>query len=266
MRTSHPWFDGLPDRYVTGHRGAAGYCPENTMVSFRRAVDDGVHALEMDVRLTSDHHLVVIHDETLERTTNGIGSIHEKTLSALKALDAGYRFTEDEGKTFPWRDRGIEIPTLNEVADAFPKQRLIIEIKSNDEATAKAVARFCKERALPERFLIASFHDHATSVFREYAPGYATGASRREASEFVIRAFLGHAYRNPLFYNALMLSMTYYRLPILTPRVVEAAHLHKLHVQAWTINDPDIMHNLYEMKVNGITSDYPDVAVRMATA
>ena len=116
-------------RPVIGHRGAAALAPENTIISFERAVADGADAIEFDVHVSADGHVVVIHDPTLDRTTDGTGAVAELTLERIRAADAGARFTRD-GMEHPYRGRGVRVPTLTEVLDRFPALPMLIEIKT----------------------------------------------------------------------------------------------------------------------------------------
>lgn len=225
------------------------------MESFQRAAAFGAHALEMDVHLSADGHLVVIHDERVDRTTNGSGPVAGKTLAELQELDAGYGFTQDDGQTHPWRGRGLRIPTLDEVADAFPGHHFTIEIKPGGRAVAEALAAFCKRRNQPDRFLAGSFHDDAMRYFRAHAPDHATGAGRAEAKRFILRALFGRPPLPTPHYHALIVSRKHRGIPIVTSNVVSAAHAIGLHVQVWTVNEEPVMRHLYEIGVNGITSD-----------
>src|SRR5574340_1218890 len=108
-----------PTPRVFGHRGAAALAPENTLPSFALALALGADALELDVHGTRDGVIVVIHDDTLERTTKGQGAVRDHTWSALSQLDAGYHFTHD-GRTFPFRGQGVRLPTLDAVLQRFP--------------------------------------------------------------------------------------------------------------------------------------------------
>ena len=117
---------------VIAHRGGWGLWPENTLFAFQNAVDLGVDMLELDIRGTKDGHIVVFHDSRLRRTTNGTGRVNEFTLEELKKLDAGYQWSPDDGKTFPFRGKGIVIPTLKEVFESFPEMRISIEIKDRE--------------------------------------------------------------------------------------------------------------------------------------
>src|SRR5512133_1950014 len=115
-------------RIVIGHRGAAARFPENTAASFDHAVSLGVDAIEFDLRVSRDGVAVVIHDPSVDRTTNGTGLVSELTLADLKKLDVGAKFTPD-GRTFPWRGRGLQILTFDELLDRYPSIPLLIELK-----------------------------------------------------------------------------------------------------------------------------------------
>ncbi|MCP4421279.1 MAG: glycerophosphodiester phosphodiesterase, partial [Chloroflexi bacterium] len=114
---------------VLAHRGWRGCYPENTMLAFEKAAELPIDGLEIDIHSTSDGVLVVFHDDSLERTTNGNGRIQDYTFAELQKLDAGYRFTPDDGQTFPFRGQGITIPILAEVFETFPRLWINIDIK-----------------------------------------------------------------------------------------------------------------------------------------
>src|ERR687883_338619 len=115
---------------VVAHRGASARAPENTLRAFKLALEEGADALELDVHATTDGIAVVVHDPTLDRTTDATGTVSKLPLERVRAADAGARFSPDGGRTFPWRGRGLRIPTLDEVLVAFPTTPLIIEIKA----------------------------------------------------------------------------------------------------------------------------------------
>ena len=149
----HPLLDtkALP---VVGHRGNAAHAPENTIESFRQAVAIGVDALEMDVHLTSDGQVVVIHDPTLDRTTNLSGRVDRMTLTDLRRADAGASFTKD-GRTWPYRGKGLTIPTLEEVLTTFPAMPLLIEIKT--PVASRAAREVIERHNAVDRCIVASF-------------------------------------------------------------------------------------------------------------
>src|ERR671915_463263 len=116
---------------VIGHRGASAEAPENTLPSFLRAIEQGVDAIELDVHVTADDIPVVMHDPTVMRTTSGEGAIATTSLRRLRELDAGARFTPDRGATYPYRDTGVRVPTVEEVLDAIPSEMpMLIEVKA----------------------------------------------------------------------------------------------------------------------------------------
>ena len=127
----HPFLAG-GNPLVMAHRGGQGLWPPNTLFAFERAVEMGADILEMDIHASADGVLIVHHDDTVDRTTNGSGAIRDHTLTELKELDAGYHWSADGGETYPFRGKGMRIPTLEEVLEAFPKTRLNIDIKPDD--------------------------------------------------------------------------------------------------------------------------------------
>ena len=143
------FFSGLLPR-LFAHRGASGEAPENTLAAFHRAVTLGIEYIELDVHLSRDGHVVVIHDATLERTTNGSGTVREQTLAQLQQWDAGYRFSPDGGATFPFRAMGVTVPTLAEVFQQCPGVKFTVEIKPEEPAIEEqviAVVRACEREA-----------------------------------------------------------------------------------------------------------------------
>src|SRR5918994_6298404 len=112
------------------HRGASALAPENTIDAFRLAVEAGAGGLELDVHMTRDGHIVVIHDATVDRTTNGSGAVSEMTLAKLRGFDAGHTFSPDGDPTRPYRGKGVRVPTLVEILEEFPELPVNIEIKA----------------------------------------------------------------------------------------------------------------------------------------
>ena len=143
-------------RLVIAHRGNSMHAPEDTIESFRQGVALGADGIEFDVRLSADGVAVLMHDPMLERTTDGSGPVAARTAAELATLDAGYRFTRDSGLSFPYRGRGIRIPTLEEVLASFPDTACILEIKA-PEATDQVM------RAL-ERHGVDCSHVHVSEL------------------------------------------------------------------------------------------------------
>ena len=173
-----PFLQG-PRPLAFAHRGGSLLWPENTMLAFRGAVEMGYRYLETDLHATRDGALVLIHDDTLERTTNGSGPAWEHTLTELKLFDAGYHFSPDGGLTYPYRGQGVTVPTLEEVMEAFPEVRLNVEIKQEQPPAVAAVADFIEKRGLHDRLLVASFRDRVIRDFRSASGGaVATSAAQ----------------------------------------------------------------------------------------
>jgi len=253
----HPFLD-IPGPIVMAHRGGQGLWPPNTLFAFRQAVALGVDVLEMDIHSTADGVLVIRHDPTVDATTNGRGHIREMTLAEIKALDAGYAWTNDGGLTFPFRDQGITIPTLEEVLNALPKMRLNIDIKPEEPAVVPPFCRLLRDTSSLERVLVGSFHDPQLRLFRQLCPQVATAAGIQETTLFLglVTAFLADAYQG----RAEAFSIPEYqgRLHVVTPRFVSAAHAHNMQVHVWTVNELDDMRRLLSWGVDCLITDYPD--------
>jgi len=237
-------------RPVIGHRGAAAYAPENTMESFQRAVALGAEALEFDVRRTADGEAVVLHDPTLDRTTNRTGPVGALTLAQLAGVDAGYHFSEDGGRTTPFRGRGVTIPPLREVLAAFPGVPVMIEIK--EPGVQAAVAQALRDTGAAARAVVAGSDWRALAAFRE-AP-FILGASRRD----IARLYFGIGEPDRAC-RAYAVPAAYYGLPVPTRRFVRRAGRRAATVHVWTVDDARSAIHLWRNGVNGIVSNRPDV-------
>jgi glycerophosphoryl diester phosphodiesterase len=252
----HPLLDPTA-RPVVGHRGNAAHAPENTLESFRQAVASGVDAIEFDVRLSGDGHVVVIHDATVDRTTDGTGRVSHSSLDALRRVDAGARFTPDGGKTFPYRRQGLTIPTFAEVLSAFPTLPLLIEIKSADAAlpTRQLIEAHGAER----RCVVASFHDDVTPTFA--GSGIALGASTSDVRRLYLPALFG-ARRSRVPFDTVCIPTRHRRLPLPIRGLVRMLEPAKVNVHIWTVNDPGKARRLWKKGVRAIISDDPAAIIR----
>ena len=240
------------------HRGGAGIAPENTLAAFERAVSLGVDVLELDIRSTSDGELVVLHDSTVDRTTNGSGSINQMTLAEAKKLDAGYNWTKDGGQTFPFRGKGVAIPTLKEVFSAFSKMKFNIEPKPQTPATdLKSFCKLIREYKLTDSVVVGSFNQGIIEEFRGECPEVATSASTTEVRNFLTMYKTGLSRSASPAMQALQVPENI-GLQIVTKEFIEAAHERNLEVHVWTVNKSEDMKRLLEMDVDGIMTDYPD--------
>jgi len=254
----HPfWATTTPPR-VIAHRGGRGLWPENTLYAFRRAADLGADVLEMDLRQTADGVLVVLHDETVDRTTDGSGPVAALTLSKLHELDAGYRWSPDGGATHPHRGQGLTVPSLKEVFSALPRARMNLEIKTRGATLSGPLCELIREHRMEHLVVVASFGQEAVDAFRAACPGVATAATADEARRFLRLTAL---FLDPLFEpraEALQVPERFGKLDVLTPKFVRAARRLNLKIDVWTINDPDDMKRLIALPVDGIMTDYPD--------
>lgn len=240
------------------HRGGAGLWPENTLVAFQGAIELGITHLETDVHLTRDGELVVFHDARLERTTDGHGFLRDHDLADLLRLDAGYRFSPD-GRTHPWRGKGIRIPRLSELVELDPHIRINVEMKQHGVGLPEALWSFVDDRGLADRFLVAAADHRLARQLRELARGrVATSASVREGLAFWLALKTPGWRVLPVGYDALQVPARYRGLTVVTRRFVEVAHARGLEVHVWTIDEPGEMRRLLGLGVDGLMSDRPD--------
>jgi glycerophosphoryl diester phosphodiesterase len=266
---AHPFFD-VANPIVLGHRGAAGHAPENTLLSFERAIALGADVIESDVQVTRDGVPVLLHDDVVDRVTNGVGSVDAFTLEELQALDAGHHFDiGDRGNTSPvaptrFRGRGLRVPSLQEAFEAFPRAHFNLEIKTGAAGVvARVIELVAKFERAPTTLLTAADDDIMVSIRSELASrgvGTATSASVSEVVAVVQSAVSG--VDPPSGIMALQIPMTFGDAPLVTPALVAHARLHGIHLHVWTINDRSQMDELLDLGVDGLVTDFPDRAVR----
>ncbi len=240
-------------RLVIGHRGDRAHAPENTLESLRQAVALGVDAIEFDLRVSRDGALVVIHDETLDRTTDGSGPVALRTVSELRSLDAGARFTPDEGHTFPWRGRGVRVSTFDEIIESLPRELpCIIELKT---AAATELLRVAVRRHdIARRIIVAGFDPDATRPLR--GAGFALGASTPDVARLLLPALL-RLRIGPQLFQALCIPPRWHGLAVPIAALARALRESGTVIHVWTVNDPAYALRLWREGVQGIISDDP---------
>jgi glycerophosphoryl diester phosphodiesterase len=238
---------------VFAHRGGAALAPENTLVAFDAGLAAGADGIELDVRLSRDGVAVLIHDPTLERTTDGTGPVEERTASELAGLDAGFRFERDGG--YPFRSRGIGVPLLAQVFERYPGASLLIELKVEDERLARAVVAEIHAAGAADRVTVASFRKGALEAVRALDPAIRTGADMDD-----VRDGLAGAAGRPAF-EILQVPEVHAGLRIVTPEFIARAHEAGIPVTVWTVNDEEDMRRLLDWGVDGLITDRPDLAV-----
>ena len=224
------------------------------------AVESGAGGLELDVHMTSDGYLVVIHDASVDRTTDGSGLVRDITLHEMRSLDAGYRFTPDDGATYPYRGRGVRVPRLGEVLREFPEHRVNIDIKEARPCIEAALLKVVSDAGAGDRILVVSEALEVVERFRKLSGGgISTGASQREIEEFYRSSEMHREDSLRPLYDALQVPVEYQGREVVTPRFVEAAHNRNVRVDVWTIDDEDEMRRLLDLGVDVVMTNRPEV-------
>ncbi len=240
--TAHP---------VIAHRGNAAHVPENTIHSFDEAVALGVDALEFDLRISRDGVPMVIHDGTIDRTTDGRGSVASYTADELRQFDAGYHFTRDHGATYPWREHGHAIPTFEEVLARYTDIPMLIELK--EAAVTGPALELLRDRDSSRRVVLASSVHAAVQPCRD---GHLTSASSSDLLQLLRELFLGRAL-GELPYECISMPRWYHGIPLPVKRIAAAAHELGVATHIWTIDVPALAQSLWRRGVNGIVTNDP---------
>jgi glycerophosphoryl diester phosphodiesterase len=225
---------------VYGHRGARGYAPMNTIPSFEVAVQQGAHGVELDVHLTADGQLVVIHDFTVDATTDGQGAVENLSFTQLRELDAGAWFDP--------RFAGTRVPTLLEVFETLGRLGVNVEIKADTAGIEDAVAALIRRLNAADRVIVSSFNPLVLKRFRKVAPEIGIGFLHEpEAPDSIMGAMLGiaHEARHPM-------------QTIIDADYMAAARRWSYRVNTWTVNDPVRALELRALGVDIVITDYPD--------
>ena len=245
------------------HRGGALLWPENTLLAFEEAAKrwPGI-LLEADLRLTSDGAVVVLHDATVDRTTNGHGAVAGMTLEALRALDAAYRFTPNLSDSFPHRGQGIQIPTLEEALQTAPEHRFLLEIKEGVEAVAP-VLDVIRTAGAERRVILASFNPLVMHRVRELAPDLLTCFDFATGQELLIALRSGQweAYTSP----AVMLSVSDRLMTQFGITAEDVARLQSKGIvfQVHTLNSEQALREALALGVGSILTDNPKLLARL---
>ena len=251
---------------VIAHQGGDGIWPGDTLYAFEKAVEIGADVLEMDAHITRDGQIVLMHDEEVDRTTDGTGLIEDMTVDELRQLDAAYQWSNDDDKTFPFRGQGIRVPTLEELFQKFPQMRYVIEIKLTENPIDQPLCDLIRKHDMQDKVMVASFHDEAMQNFRAACPEVATSASRGEVTKFVL---LGKVFLSGLIAPQYESIQPPYEpsesknIPIMTKRFIREAHAKNIAVEPWTVDDPKLMKQYIEWGVDGIITDRPDLMIEV---
>lgn len=234
--------------------------PENTLTAFERGLAAGADGFEIDVRRSRDGELVVIHDETVDRTTDGRGPVRSMTVDELARVDAAHWFRPDEA--YPLRGRGIGVPRFADVLAAFPDSGFIVELKESDLESARLAVEAVRAARAVDRVLIGSFHRRPLGLVRQLEPAMPTGAATSETRTAMYLSRL----RLPLFrpkYRAFQVPEAFGPTRVVTPQFVRTAHAARVPVQVWTVNDEQDMRRLLSWGVDALITDHPGLAARV---
>ena len=249
----HPVFAGPP--HLIAHRGGAALAPENTLVALEQAARRfRPDMIEIDVRATADGRCVLMHDATLDRTTSATGPVAARTLAQLKQIDAGHRFVALDG-TPAFRGRGVTIPTIEEVLEALPDMRFIVEVKtgSAQRPLFDAIDRF----GAHDRVLVAGERNADRDLF----PAYRGPVS--ESGDDMRGMYKLHKLRLMRFWHprsdAVQFPLEHRGRRVVSERLVRELKSKGLVVHIWTVNEPDDMRMLLDWGADGILSDRPDL-------
>jgi len=253
-----------PRPRLFGHRGSAATHPENTLPAFAAALEAGVPYLELDVHATADGEVVVLHDDTLLRTCGVDRAVSHLALRELKQYDAGFTFTPDGGGSFPFRERGITVPTLAEVLEAFPQALFNIEIKQEAPGIEGRTLDILAATGRSESVLLAAEQDLIMARLRPLCGAIPTSFCFQELVAFF--TWLGTQdppdYRPPA--RVLQIPEVWQGRTLVTEEMLAATRHLGLEVHVWTVNAAADMRRLLTMGVDGLMSDDPALLVRMA--
>ena len=219
---------------LTGHRGAAKLEPENTLLSMQKAIDLGVDQIEIDVHLTRDQHLVVIHDTTVDRTTDGQGAVSDFTLAEVKQLDAG---------------KGERIPTLQEVMDLV-RGKVILQIELKGPDTAEPVIQTVEQNGMGNEVLLTSFVHERLREARQLNPNLRLGALWANPPS--------DACEQAIDMGAEAIHIQHLNID---PELVQKAHAHGLQIRAWNPDTVEEIQRVIDLGVDAIGSNRPDLLI-----
>jgi glycerophosphoryl diester phosphodiesterase len=249
---------------VFAHRGGGAIAPENTLAAFEMGLKVGADGIELDVHLSADGAPVVVHDSTLERTTDAAGPVAARTAAELARVDAGWHFAGSRGN-FPFRGQGLGIPTLREVLARHRDVPVIIEMKLDSVAMGERVAEAIHAAGADDRVCAAGYGSTSAATVRRALPHVATSACHAEVRMALYRSWSGWPVKRPPF-GGYQVPEQAGRVRIVSPRFIRHAHAAGLEVQVWTVDTEAEMERMLAWGVDGLISNRPDLAVTVRDA
>jgi len=245
---------------IIAHRAGMGHAPEDTFEAAIRADELGATMIEMDVHETQDGFLVTIHDETIDRTTQGQGAIVDMTLDELQSFNVGYGFIDEAGER-PFEYQNIAIPDIEDVFIAFAGGRFTLEIKPEHSNVPEKLCEMLKVYDLTATTVVVSRHQAPIDVFRVACPDVATAMTPDEVKNYVTWQKMGLSHWVDVKAEVIAVPEYYGEMLILSESLIEVAHARGLAVHVFTVNDVADLKRFYAMGVDGIITDYIDRAV-----
>lgn len=255
-----------PFPIVLAHRGGASLAPEHSMEAFEKAFNLGVDGFEIDIRLTKDEEIVVFHDETIDRTSDGVGAIKDFTLEELSQFNFGHHFKDLEGN-FPYRNKKVNIVTLKELFEKYPNMYINIDIKDSPETYEGSLMpsklwRLIEEHHAENRVVVTSFFSEQVDRFNLYAQNrVALGAGETDVRK-AFAAFtsqFGHLYHPKV--DVFQIPPKSGRISLDSPKFIAFLKNLNIPVHYWTIDDEEMIIKLLNNGAQGIITDRPDIAL-----
>jgi glycerophosphoryl diester phosphodiesterase len=234
-----------------------GLYPGNTLIYLRKMAELGADMLELDLNLSADGHLVLMHDTSVDRTSDGSGAIADLTLEQLRQLNVAYNWSQD-GETYPYREQPQRIVTIEETFAELPNFPMIIELKSARPEAAQAMCRAIQNYNKQSQVIVSSFHQPVINEFRKICPHVATGAATADAMLFFAAQLLRAEHLLSPRYQTMQLPMIYHGIKVFSPRLLQAARARGLHMAVWTVNSREDMQRYIDLGVDAILTDRPD--------
>lgn len=254
------FLEGLTPTLHISHRGGAGLAPENTLPAFQQAVARfGTDMLELDVQRTRDGELVVWHDATVDRCTDGHGAVRDLTVRELASLDAGHRFTPDGSRTFPFRGQGVRILSFRALLRTFPGLRLNVELKPQSAGAEEALVTLLHEEGAVDRVCLGSEADAVGERLHALLPDACHFYPRDALTRLVLSLRLGAPLPREDRYSVLDMPYRYAGMPLVNAAFLAKAARLGRWVNVWTVNAPEQMRCLAALGVGGIMTDRPDL-------
>jgi glycerophosphoryl diester phosphodiesterase len=249
--------------WVIAHQGGEGVYPSNTMLGFQKSVEMGVDMLDLDINMTKDGALVVIHDTSVDRTTGSKGFVKDLTLEEIKKLDAGWYWPQrsQESDPHPFRGQGITIPTLEEVFQAFGEMPMGIEIKQAQPSLAEPFCAMMRLHNMTDKVIVSSFSEPAMADFRRACPEVMTALTASEVLNLWLFGGVGAPGNRQA--RAAQVPVSAGLVTVVGRNFVDLASSLGIVVQPWTINEPREMRRLIALGVHGINTDRPDLLLEV---